>query len=720
MKSCVIALAGNPNSGKTTLFNALTGSNQYVGNWPGVTIEKKEGTLKDHPDILIQDLPGIYSLSASSLEEEIAIKQLTTKRPGLILNIVDATNLERNLYLTMQLLELGLPVLLCLNMMDLVHQSGAVFDLDSLSKMLDCPVVGISAMKGDGLPELKAKAVKCLKQIQGGIQKAPKKPTYTEKVEESLVKVEDLIKVFVPDEQLRFWAVQVLEGNNKTVSQMLIPAEKQDAAAELTKALEDSQGDDAHSLLAFERYQIINGIVSSAQKKKASEHISLSDKIDRVVTQRWLALPIFVTVMFVVYYISVTSVGTLVTDWTNDVLFGEIVPQWVAKFLDLLNADVWMRSLILDGIIAGMGAVLGFIPQMLILFVFLAFLEGSGYLARVAFIMDRIFRKFGLSGKSFIPMLIGSGCSVPGIMASRTIEEQKDRRMTIMLTSFIPCSAKLPVIALLAGALFGGKWWVSPSAYFLGIAAVIISGILLKKTKPFRGPAVPFVMELPAYRWPSIGFIWRSTWERASSFIKKAGTIIFLSSIVIWFLSNIGFVDGRLVLVEDLSDGFLSVIGNAIAWVFSPLGWGNWKASVAAITGLVAKENIVNTFGILYAAPEDELELYKAVAQSFTTIAAYSFMIFNLLCAPCFAAIGAIRREMNSAAWTWFAIAYQTLFAYSAALIFYQTALWLQTGLFTVWTGIGLFVLALILFLLFRPDSKQREAKLNFASETIQ
>lgn len=700
--SIKIALAGNPNSGKTTLFNALTGSNQFVGNWPGVTVEKKEGKLKNHKDVIIMDLPGIYSLSPYTLEEVVARNYLITERPDAILNIVDGTNLERNLYLTTQLTELGIPMVVVVNMIDVVQKNNDKIYIDRLSKELGCPVLEISALKGTGITAAAEQAVSLAKS---GVPMVPQH-TFSGSVEHAVAHIEEAAAGRVPESQQRWFAIKIFERDEKVLTQLNLDDERRAHIEEDIKSCEAELDDDAESIITNERYLYIASIIKDCCKRSKKGQLTTSDKIDRIITNRWLALPIFACVMLIVYYVSVTTVGAWVTDWTNDVLFGEIIPPAVEAFLISVNTAGWLQSLILDGIIGGVGAVLGFVPQMLVLFVFLAFLEACGYMARIAFIMDRIFRKFGLSGKSFIPILIGTGCGVPGIMASRTIENDRDRKMTIMTTTFIPCGAKLPIIALISGALFGGAWWVAPSAYFVGIAAIVCSGIILKKTKMFSGDPAPFVMELPAYHWPTVSNILRSMWERGWSFIKKAGTIILLSAIFIWFTSNFGIVDGKFGMVEDLSDGFLSVIGSAIAPIFAPLGWGNWQAAVATITGLVAKENVVGTFGILYGfaeVAEDGAEIWGTLAASFTTLAAYSFLVFNLLCAPCFAAIGAIKREMNSAKWTWFALGYQTVFAYAVALCVYQLGNLFNGGGFNAGSIAALIVAAIFLYLLFRP-----------------
>ena len=816
--SIKIALAGNPNSGKTTLFNALTGSNQFVGNWPGVTVEKKEGKLKNHKDVVLMDLPGIYSLSPYTLEEVVARNYLITERPDAILNIVDGTNIERNLYLSTQLMELGIPVVMAVNMMDVVKKNGDQINIQKLSQSLGCEVVEISALKGTGIQEAAKKAVETAqkKKRQDSVH------TFRKEVEEVLGQIMDLLDSSIPEEQKRFFAVKLFERDDKIISQMKhIPD-----VESLIKKCEETLDDDAESIITNERYNYISSIIKSCYQKKSRGRLSASDKIDQVVTNRFLALPIFAVVMFIVYYISVSTIGTWATDWANDGVFGdgwhlfgigtssyeekaeeydemaaqvdafldaadengisteavraalEFDPEsnegadmaeaasvlaafqadakkltaaaeikdedgnvaktipvtadsfltaaeaaepdpaefgiWVPgipvlaeKGLDAIHCAEWLKSLILDGMIAGVGAVLGFVPQMLVLFIFLAILESCGYMARIAFIMDRIFRKFGLSGKSFIPMLIGSGCGVPAIMASRTIENDRDRKMTIMTTTFVPCGAKLPIIALIAGALFGGAWWVAPSAYFVGIAAIIISGIILKKTKLFSGNPAPFVMELPAYHLPTVSNVLRSMWERGWSFIKKAGTVILLSTIFVWFTSKFGFTESGFGMVEEYSEtSILAYIGNGISWLFAPLGWGDWKSAVAAVTGLVAKENVVGTFGILYGfgeVAEDGAEIWGALAGSMTGIAAYSFLVFNLLCAPCFAAMGAIKREMNSAKWFWTAIGYQTIFAYVISLIVYQLGTLLTAGTFGIGTAAAIILVLILLFLLFRP-----------------
>ena len=709
--SVKIALAGNPNCGKTTLFNALTGSNQFVGNWPGVTVEKKEGKLKGHKDVIIMDLPGIYSLSPYTLEEVVARNYLIGERPDAIINIVDGTNIERNLYLSTQLMELGIPVIMAVNMVDVLQKNGDKIYTDKLSKELGCEVIEISALKGTGIQKAAEKAV--------GLAQKKKAMTpvhaFSEDAENTIKTVENMLTGTVPEEQKRFFAIKLLEKDDKIQAQMKsVP----DVSAEIQK-MEELFDDDTESIITNERYVYISSIIHDCVTKNKQNKMTTSDKIDHIVTNRWLALPIFAAVMFLVYYISVTTVGTWVTDWTNDVLFGEIIPPAIEKFLIGIGCAGWLQGLILDGIVAGVGAVLGFVPQMLVLFLFLAFLEACGYMARVAFIMDRIFRKFGLSGKSFIPMLIGSGCGVPGIMASRTIENDRDRKMTIMTTTFIPCGAKLPIIALIAGALFDGAWWVAPSAYFVGIAAIICSGIILKKTKMFAGDPAPFVMELPAYHWPTVGNVLRSMWERGRSFIKKAGTIILLSTIVLWFLMNFGWGDGTFGMLEaeQLNDSILAHIGSVIAPIFVPLGWGDWKMAVAAVTGLIAKENVVGTFGILFGFAEvnadNGIEIWGQLAGSMTAVAAYSFLVFNLLCAPCFAAMGAIKREMNNAKWFWFAIGYQTGLAYIVSLCIYQIGTLIITGTFGAGTVVAFILVIGFIYLLVRPYKESKTLNVN-------
>ena len=788
-KQIKIALAGNPNSGKTTLFNALTGSNQFVGNWPGVTVEKKEGTLKKHDDVAIMDLPGIYSLSPYTLEEVVARNYLITERPDAILNIIDGTNLERNLYLTTQLTELGIPVVIAINMMDVVRKNGDKINVDELSRELGCKIVEISALKGEGIMEAAEAAVQAAKST-----KTVPMHTFSGPVEHAIAHIEEAAVHNLPEEQQRWYAIKIFERDDKVLDQLKIDPTVMAHIEEDIKAAEKELDDDAESIITNERYVYIAEIIKACYKKKNAGQLSASDKIDRVVTNRWLGLPIFALVMFLVYYISMVTVGSAATDWANDGLFGdgwhlfgigsgeytevadaygeaslvvdgyeayieengalaadgtftydvedeetlavttetatladyekakatldEIgdepdpadygvwvpgVPVLVGNALESAGAADWLSGLILDGIVAGVGAVLGFVPQMLVLFLLLAFLEACGYMARIAFVLDRIFRKFGLSGKSFIPMLIGTGCGIPGVMASRTIENERDRRMTIMTTTFIPCGAKVPFIAMIAGAIFGGSAWVSTSAYFIGMAAIVISGIMLKKTKMFSGEPAPFVMELPAYHWPTLGNVLRSMWERGWSFIKKAGTIILLSTIFVWFTSYFGWVDGTFQMLSDeqIDCSILAAIGGAIDWIFAPLGWGNWQAVVASITGLVAKENIVGTLGVLYGGGDGSV--YDAMAAAFTGITAYSFLVFNLLCAPCFAAIGAIKREMNSRKWTWFAIGYQCVFAYVIALMINQFG-----GLFTgnaniLGVIVAVLLLAGIIYMLCKP-----------------
>lgn len=791
--SITIALAGNPNSGKTTLFNALTGSNQFVGNWPGVTVEKKEGKLKKHDDVTITDLPGIYSLSPYTLEEVVARNYLINERPDAILNIIDGTNLERNLYLTTQLTELGIPVVVAVNMMDIVKKNGDQINIDELSRHLGCKVMDISALKGDGTAEAAEEAIKAAKN-----GKTVPQHTFSGPVEHAIAHIEEAVVHDMPEEQQRWYAIKIFERDDKVLDQMNIPSDKMSHIEQDIKAAEKELDDDSESIITNERYVYIAEVIKSCYRKKNAGALSTSDKIDKVVTNRWLGLPIFAVVMFLVYWIAMVAVGAPATDWANDGLFGdgyhlfgmdggygdiaesyadasaivdgydayveengtapsgefaytiedeetleiseetasiedyneavktleEIgdepdpadygtwipgVPALVESALDAAGAADWLKGLILDGIVAGVGAVLGFVPQMLVLFLMLAFLEACGYMARIAFVLDRVFRKFGLSGKSFIPMLVGVGCGVPGIMASRTIENERDRRMTIMTTTFIPCGAKVPFIAMIAGAIFGGSAWVSTSAYFIGMAAIVISGIILKKTKMFAGDPAPFVMELPAYHMPTLGNVLRSMWERGWSFIKKAGTIILLSTIVVWFTSFFGFAeDGFRMLAEDeLELSILARIGNCIAWIFIPLGWGNWQAAVASITGLVAKENIVGTMGILYGG--GELTAWQALSQAFTSITGFSFLVFNLLCAPCFAAIGAIKREMNNPKWTWFAIGYQCGFAYVIALMITQFGNAFTGNASAIGLIFAIAALAVILYMLFIKKYKEAD-----------
>ena len=701
-----IALAGNPNSGKTTLFNALTGSNQFVGNWPGVTVEKKEGKIKGYTtkgeEAILVDLPGIYSLSPYTLEEVVSRNFLIGEKPDAIINIIDGTNLERNLYLITQLTEIGIPVIIAVNMMDLVRKNGEELDIDRLSKDTGCKVVEISALKGEGIDQLIRRAVAIAKSGKN-VQLAHK---FEGCVEHAIAHIEEAISGHVDESMERWYAVKLFERDEKVRESLNLAKELLDHIEEDIVSCEKEMEDDAESIITGERYNYIGSMIEDCYKKRVKKQMSVSDKIDSVVTNRFFALPIFAAVMFIVYYVSVTTVGTILTDWTNDTLFGEWIIPAAQTGLESIGCADWLTGLLVDGIVSGVGAVLGFVPQMLVLFLFLAFLEGCGYMARIAFIMDRIFRKFGLSGKSFIPMLIGTGCGVPGVMASRTNENDRDRKMTIMTTTFIPCGAKLPIIALIAGALFDGAAWVAPSAYFVGIAAIICSGIILKKTKMFAGDPAPFVMELPAYHLPTVGNVLRSTWERGWSFIKKAGTIILLSTIVIWFAQSFGFESGSFGMVEDMNHSILAALGSAIAWIFTPLGWGDWKAAVAAITGLVAKENVVGTFGILYGfgeVAEDGAEIWGSLAGSMTAVAAYSFLIFNLLCAPCFAAMGAIKREMNNVKWFWFAIGYQTILAYAASLCVYQVGTLITAGTFGIGTVVAFIIIACFLYLLFRP-----------------
>ena len=799
-KQIKIALAGNPNSGKTTLFNALTGSNQFVGNWPGVTVEKKEGKLKKHDDVTIMDLPGIYSLSPYTLEEVVARNYLIDQRPDAILNIIDGTNLERNLYLTTQLTELGIPVVIAINMMDLVKKNGDQINIPELSRQLGCQIMEISALKGTGVMEAAEAAINAAKSA-----KTVPMHTFSGPVEHAIAHIEEAAVHTMPEEQQRWYAIKIFERDDKVLAKLNIPAETMTHIETDIKAAEKELDDDAESIITNERYVYIAEVIKSCYQKKNKGQLSTSDKIDRIVTNRWLGLPIFALVMFLVYWIAMVGVGAPATDWANDGLFGdgwhllgigsaeynevadaygeaslivdgydayieengslaadgtftydvedeetlavetetatqadydaakatldEIgdepdpadygvwvpgIPVLIGNGLEAAGTSEWLSGLILDGIVAGVGAVLGFVPQMLVLFLMLAFLEACGYMARIAFVLDRIFRKFGLSGKSFIPMLIGTGCGIPGVMASRTIENERDRRMTIMTTTFIPCGAKVPFIAMIAGALFGGSAWVSTSAYFIGMAAIIISGIILKKTKMFAGDPAPFVMELPAYHWPTLGNVLRSMWERGWSFIKKAGTIILLSTIFVWFTTYFGWVDGtfRMLSEEEIDCSILAAIGSVLAWIFKPLGWGNWQAAVASITGLVAKENIVGTLGVLYGGGDGTV--YDAIGAAFTGITGYSFLVFNLLCAPCFAAIGAIKREMNNAKWTWFAIGYQCGFAYLIALMINQFGGWFVGAGSIIGTIVAVAVLVFLLYMLFRPykDATKLNVKL--------
>ncbi len=791
-----IALAGNPNSGKTTLFNALTGSNQFVGNWPGVTVEKKEGKLKKHDGVVIADLPGIYSLSPYTLEEVIARNYLIDEKPDAILNIVDGSNLERNLYLTTQLLELGIPMVIAINMMDVVRKNGDKIDIQALSEQLGCPIVEISALKGEKTMEA---AEEALRAAQSG-RKIPAH-AFSGPVEHALAHIEEAAVHSMPEAQQRWYAIKLFERDEKVIEKLGLPKDTLAHIEDDIAAVETELDDDAESIITAERYAYIAQILKHCYHKKGAGQLSISDKIDRVVTNRILALPIFAVIMFCVYYLSVSTVGTWATDWANDGLFGEGfhlfgiggssyseaadefsysdtlvtafeeaaeaeglepaaaetltatavfyddegnveeevpvdfatyteaaavaepdpadygvwipgIPVLVESGLKAIHCAGWLQDLILNGIVAGVGAVLGFVPQMLVLFLLLAILESCGYMARIAFVLDRVFRKFGLSGKSFIPMLIGTGCGVPGVMASRTIESERDRRMTVMTTTFIPCSAKLPIIALIAGALFGGAWWVAPSAYFVGIAAIIISGIMLKKTKMFAGEVAPFVMELPAYHLPTIGNVLRSMWERGWSFIKKAGTVILLATILVWFLSGYGFENGSFGAVADMDNSLLAAFGNAIAWIFIPLGWGNWQSAAACITGLIAKENVVGTFGVLLGhmdeVAENGWQVWAQMATIFTPLAGYSYLVFNLLCAPCFAAMGAIKREMNNWKWTLFAIGYQCVFAYAVALVIYQFGLLFTGSVNVIGLIVAIAIVAVIIYMLARPDPEKR------------
>ena len=722
-----IALAGNPNCGKTTLFNALTGSNQYVGNWPGVTVEKKEGRLKGHKDVVIQDLPGIYSLSPYTLEEVVARSYLVNEKPDGILNIVDGTNIERNLYLTTQLIELGLPVVVAVNMIDLVRKNGDAIDLEKLGKTLGCQVVEMSALKGEGGQAAAEAAVDLARSHQAG--ELPH--VFTGSVEHALAHIEESVQGRVDERYLRWYAIKIFERDEKVLEDLKMDKELSEHLEAHIADCERELDDDAESIITNQRYAYISGVVSKAVKKKAPKgSLSVSDKIDRIVTNRVLALPIFAVVMFCIYSIAMGgyafSIGTMGTDWANDVLFGEIVPGFFDSILTALGVSGWLYGLIMDGIVAGVGAVLGFVPQMLVLFFLLAILEDVGYMARVAFIMDRIFRRFGLSGKSFIPMLVATGCGVPGIMASRTIEQDRDRKMTIMTTGFIPCGAKMPIIGLFAGAVFGESPWVATSAFFIGVAAVVLSGIMLKKFKAFAGEPAPFVMELPTYHAPSMGNVLRATWERGWSFIKRAGTIILLSSIVLWFLQGYGFTEAGFAAVEDNNESLLAAIGSAIAWIFYPLGWMGdmaWKATVATITGLIAKEEVVNTFGVLYQYAgsadllEDSHDIWMAIGADFGAVTAYSFMIFNLLCAPCFAAMGAIKREMNNTKWTLGAIGYMCGFAYVVSMIVYQLG-GLITGeaAFSLWTVVAAAALIGMIYLLLRKGCQGEHETHNLTS----
>lgn len=720
-----IALAGNPNSGKTTLFNHLTGSNQFVGNWPGVTVEKKEGKLKksfysnDELEVAVIDLPGIYSLSPYTLEEVVTRNYLLTERPDAIINIVDGTNIERNLYLSTQIFELGIPVVIAINMMDLVEKSGNKIDIVKLEAMLGYPIFEISALKGTGIKEVCGRAI----EIANKEKNQEEKPVFSSELEKIISDVKNKIQEDIPENQKRFYAIKVLEKDEKIVASMKSAPQIENEI----KKLEELYDDDSESIITNERYLYLSQIVSKCLKKNPNNSLTTSDKIDSILTNRIVALPIFAFIMFLVYFISVSTVGAWVTDFTNDGLFGEgfsifsvqfpSIPGILEAILESIHTADWLKSLIVDGIVGGVGAVLGFVPQMMVLFFLLAFLEACGYMARVAFIMDRIFRRFGLSGKSFIPMLIGSGCSVPGIMASRTIENDKDRKMTIITTSFVPCGAKLPIIALIAGALFDGAWWVAPSSYFVGITAVLLSGIILKKTKLFSQEPAPFVMELPTYHMPTIQNLFRSMWERGWSFIKKAGTIILLSTIVLWFLMRFGWIDGsfRLLGETELGNSILAFVGSIIAPIFAPLGWGDWKMAVAALTGLIAKENVVGTFGVLYGmaeVSEDGAQIWGSLSESLTSIGAYSFLVFNLLCAPCFAAMGAIRREMNNGKWFAFAIVYQTVLAYVVSLSIYQIGNLIVNGTFGFGTVVAMIcIIGLIVFLVIPKYGQHRTRK---------
>lgn len=704
-----IALAGNPNCGKTTMFNDLTGSSQYVGNWPGVTVEKKEGKLKANKQAIIQDLPGIYSLSPYTLEEVVTRNYLVNEHPDSMINIIDASNLERNLYLTTQLLEIGVPMVIALNMMDMVRKNGDRIDVKKLSDALGCQIIETSAVKGEGSTEV-AKAALNLAQSKAA---APKPLKFNDKLENILARIARLLQGACQPQNLRWYSIKLFERDEKAIEQLKLSPAALEEIEGLRQEAEKEFDDDVESIITHERYVLIADLLKTCYHKQTKK-LTTSDKIDKIVTNRILALPIFAVVMFVIYYLSITTVGTMMTDWVNDVLFGEIIPPAVEGLLVSVGAADWLQSLILDGIVAGVGAVLGFLPQMLVLFLLLALLEDCGYMSRIAFIMDRIFRRFGLSGKSFIPMLIGLGCGVPAVQASRTIENDRDRKMTIMTTTFIPCSAKLPIIGLIAGALFNESGWVATSAYFVGIAAIIISGIILKKTKLFAGEPAPFVMELPAYHIPSVKGVLIHMWDRAKAFVRKAGTIIFLSSVVIWFLSSFNF---QLQMV-DTGDSILAAIGRVIAPIFAPLGWGHWEAAVGTISGLVAKENLVAIMGILYGfaeVAENGDEMWSVFAHNFTAISAYSFLVFNLLCAPCFAAIGAIHREMGSAKWTWIAIGYQCIFAYIVSLIIYQLGTWFATGVFGLGTIVAIILVAALVYLLVRPNPEDRAKKLKSA-----
>ena len=703
-----IALAGNPNSGKTTLFNALTGSNQYTGNWPGVTVEKKEGKLKGYgkgeKQVTVVDLPGIYSLSPYTLEEVVSRKYLLEEKPEALINIIDGTNLERNLYLTTQLKETGIPMVVAVNMMDVVRKNGKELNRVQMEKELGCPVVEISALKEEGIDALIDLAVSTAEKAQAG-----KGLLFDASLEKVISSIENLIRDQIPSSNERWYAIKLFERDEKVRESLSLSAKTLDEIEAIIDKCEKEYDDDSESIITSARYQQIEAMIHNCYTKRNRQSESVSDRIDRIVTNRILALPIFAVVMFLVYYVSVTTVGSILTDFVNDTLFGEWILPSAAAALESIGCAEWLSGLVVDGIIGGVGAVLGFVPQIFVLYLFLAILEDCGYMARIAFIMDRIFRRFGLSGKSFIPMLIGTGCGVPAIMASRTIEQDRDRKMTIMTTTFIPCSAKLPIIALIAGALFDGAAWVAPSAYFVGIIAIIASGIILKKTRLFAGDPSPFVMELPDYHIPSGKNVFHSVWERGSSFVKKAGTIILLSTIVVWFMQAFGFENGAFTMVEDMNNSILASFGNCIAWLFTPLGWGNWKAAAAAVTGLVAKENVVGTFGVLYGfgeVAEDGVEIWGTLSSEFTAVSGFSFLVFNLLCAPCFAAMGAISREMNSAKWFWIAIGYQTLLAYVSSLAIYQVGSWITTGAFTVGTIAAFVVIVAFVYFLIRPERK--------------
>ncbi|NCB41913.1 MAG: ferrous iron transport protein B [Clostridia bacterium] len=696
-----IALAGNPNSGKTTMFNDLTGSQQYVGNWPGVTVEKKEGRLKGRKDVIIQDLPGIYSLSSYSPEEVITRDYLVKEKPDAVINIVDTTNIERNLYLTTQIAEIGIPVIIALNMIDIVRKNGDVINLKGLEEALGCRVVETSALKGMGSLEVATAA----SQLAEKNDPMHIPPVFNGSVEHAIAHIEESIENRVPQRYVRWYAIKIFERDAKVLKELSLDEPLWKHLQTHIEACEKEMDDDSESIIISQRYDYVEKLVLRCVTRNMKAGQTPSDKIDRIMTNRVLALPIFALIMFFVYYISVSTVGSFATDFTNDIFFGEWILGTLASWFDSIGTAPWLSGLIVEGVVGGVGAVLGFVPQMTVLFLMLSLLEDLGYMSRVAFIMDRIFRKFGLSGKSFIPMLVGSGCSVPGIMASRTIENERDRRMTIMTTSFIPCGAKMPIVALFAGALFGGSGLVAVSAYFVGIAAVIISGLILKKTKPFAGDVAPFIMELPPYHKPSLSNIAHTTWDRAWSFVKRAGTVILLSSVILWFLQSFGAPDGDFLMVKDNNTSFLAGIGNLISPVFAPLGFGQWQAAVATFTGLIAKENVVSTFGVLYGfaeVAEDGTELWSRLAADFTGLTAYTFMLFNLLCAPCFAAIGAIKKEMNSTIWTLATIGYMTTFAYVVSLIVYQFGLALSGGTFTVWTAIAIGLAAFSLWLLFR------------------